>query len=340
MAVRIKDVAKKAGVSTATVSRVINDQYVSPDLKNRVLAAIKELKYRPDYYAKGLRTNRTFTVGMVLPDISNPHFPLIFRGAEDELRKSNVSLIMANSDGNSQYELEAIRMLFSKHIDGLLFISSGYNKEVEKEIIESGIPTVFVGRKWENKFPSLSADSYKAMMEMLNYLYETDHRNLLFLGGPDNISSSNERLNAFINFSDNHENMITRYITGNFSYESGYDRTLATLMNNKADFDAIVCANDLIAYGAIDACKSLNLKIPEQLSVTGFDDSFTAEHFSPSLTTVALPTFEMGRKAAELLSEYIENTRKGNVEIVLSGSVVIRNSTAKQKIYNYSDMEE
>lgn len=330
MAVRIKDVAKKAGVSTATVSRVLNDQFVSPALKSKVHEAIKELNYRPDYYAKGLRTNRTFTVGMVLPDISNPHFPLIFRGAEAEFRKSNVSLLMANSDGNSKYELEAIRMLFSKHIDGLLFISSGYNEDVERELVDSEIPTIFVGRKWGKKFPSVSADGYKAMNEMLEHLHNTGHSKLLYLGGPDNISSSKERFYAVKDFVDKCDNTEAEFVSGSFSYDSGYERALS-ILKDKRSFDAIVCANDLIAYGAIDACKHLDIKIPEDLSVTGFDDSFTAEHFSPSLTTVALPTFEMGRKAAEVLGQYIENERTRKTDVVLSGSIVIRNSTSKRE---------
>ena len=332
LSVRIKDVAKRAEVSTATVSRVINEQYVSPDLKKRVVEAIDELGYRPDYYARGLRTNRTFTIGMVLPDISNPHFPLIFRGAEDELRKHNVNLLMANSDGNSKYELEAIRMLFSKHIDGLLFISSGHNSDIEREIVGSNVPTVFVGRKWAGKFSSVTTDNNQAMKAMLDYLFSNGHRNFLYLGGPENISSASERTRATTNFIESKSGVDAIFSHGSFTYESGYERTLTMLSGERGRFDAIVCANDLIAYGAIDACKQMGIRIPDDVSVTGFDDSFTAEHFSPSLTTVALPTFEMGRRAAEILSQFIDNSRTRKVEIVLSGSVVIRNSTRKRGI--------
>ena len=326
--VNIKEVAKKAKVSTATVSRVINKSaYVSDHLRERVLRTVKSLNYIPDCNARGLRQSKTFTVGMVLPDICNSHFSLIFRGAQFELEKHNIGLLVANSDENSEKETKAVNMLFSKKVDGLLFTGAGYNEKLEKAIFKSNIPTVFLGRKGKGNFPSVSINNYESMKVMIKNLYNIGHRKFYYLGGPCNISSSIKRLNAVKDFAKEHKNVSLFTTNGDFTYDSGFNRTKNFLEEKGVSFDAIVCANDLIAFGAIDACRSMNINVPEDVSITGFDDCFLASHFVPSLTTIKQPTYEIGRRGAELLVEYIDGKRKRKVHIILPSELVIRDSS-------------
>ena len=326
--VNIKEVAKKAKVSTATVSRVISKSaYVSDDLRERVLRTIKLLNYIPDCNARGLRQSKTFTVGMVLPDICNPHFSLIFRGAQFEFEKHNIGLLMANTDENSEKETKAVNMLFSKKVEGLLFTGAGYNEKLEKKILKSNIPTVFLGRKGKGNFSSVSINNYESMKIMIKKLYNTGHREFYYLGGPYAISSSIKRMNAVKDFAKEYKNVSLFATNGEFTYNSGFNRTKKFLEEKGVLFDAIVCANDLIAFGAIDACRSMNINVPEDVSVTGFDDCFLASHFVPSLTTIKQPTYEIGRKGAELLVEYIDGKRKRKIHIILPSELVIRDSS-------------
>ena len=324
---RIKDVAEKAGVSTATVSRVLNDvPTVSDENRERVLKAIDELEYKPDYYAKGFRTRKTFTVGMILPDINNPHFPSMMRGAEAVLRKENYNLVIANTDGITEYESSAFETLIARHVDGVLFIGSSYNAHLERRMRESGIPVVLLGRKWSEEFPAVSIDNYEAMYSMLRFLYLEKHSKFLFLAGPEDISSSYDRIRAARDFSSQHSDVQMTILPGDFSYHSGYQRGMKVLGSDNREFDTVVCGNDLIAFGVLGACKSLGIGVPEDLSVSGFDNIFLAEQMAPSLTTVDQNTYEMGKAGAELLLEYIEGIRSKKKRITLKTSLVVRES--------------
>ena len=332
MAFRIKDVAKRAGVSTATVSRVLNNvSTVCEENRERVLRAVKEMNYSPNALARGFRMKKTFTVGMVLPDLSNPHFPLMMKGAEEELRKNNYNLIIVNSDGKLEFEREAIKTLLSKHVDGILFIGSGYHRSVETLIEEANCPTVLLGRRWSKTLPSVSIDNFNAMKDVFDYLYGGGHRNFLYLGGPEDVSSSVDREKAAMEVAQKHSAVKVKITRGTFTYESGYERTFSELSDRGNGYDALVCANDLIAFGALVACKALSIGVPEEVSVTGFDNIFLSAQFTPSLTSLDQNTYEIGSKAANLLLQYMRGERKNKISFQLETRLIVRESSRARR---------
>lgn len=332
MAVRIKDVARRAGVSTATVSRVLNNvSTVSEENRENVLKAVKEMGYSPNVLARGFRMKKTFTVGMVLPDLSNPHFPLMMKGAEEELRRKSYNLIIANSDGKLEFEREAISTLLSKHVDGILFIGSGYNKSVETLIEESGCPIVLLGRRWSKTLPSVSIDNFSAMKHVFDHLYSEGHRSFLYLGGPEDVSSSIDREEAARAVAQEYSGVVVKITRGQFTYESGYERAFSELSDHGSGYDAVVCANDLIAFGALVSCKALSIGVPEEISVTGFDNIFLSAQFTPALTTLDQNTYEIGKRAANLLLQYISGERKNKISFQLGTRLIIRESSRARR---------
>lgn len=323
----IKDVAQKAGVSISTVSRVINGTaFVSEELKKKVLQTIVDLGYNPDYLARGLRLKKTFSVGMIVPDVANPFFAVTARGAEEELRKAGISLIIINTDQDIKVEIDAIRTMISKRVDGVIFMGSGQETEAVETICKNKIPVVFLDRIDEKRFSSVVIDNYAGMFKMMEYLYSTNHRNFIYLGGPEHVKSSQERKRAVLNFASKHSDIAVKCYPGEYSYKWALEKIPSILGSGKMP-DAVVCGNDLMAFGVIDALKKKGVKIPEDVSVTGFDDVFYAAHYSPPLTTVHQPNYELGREGARLLLDCIENGREKLVSKILPVSLVVRDST-------------
>jgi LacI family transcriptional regulator len=321
----IKDVANKAGVSIATVSRVINKSApVSEELKKRVLTAINTLGFRPNNLARSMRKKETSLIGMILPDLTNPFFPLVTRGAEETFRKKEVSLIIINSDQNLKTELEAAKMLIDKKVDGVLFTGTGEDSETIDLLIEK-TNVVFLDRINKGKVASVVSDNYGGMRQMINYLYDLGHRKMWYLGGPKNLSSSIERKKAVIDFMNEKNDVYILLFRGKFNYEWGFKKT-SQMLNNAIHPEAIVCANDMIALGAMHACEENGFSVPEDLSITGYDDIFFAKYFNPPLTTIRQPMYELGAEGAKLLSEYIKGKRKRPISKIMENSLITRSS--------------
>lgn len=331
MGYNIRDVANKAGVSIATVSRVINNSSpVSEELKKRVNKAIHELGFRPNTIARSMRNKRSLLVGMILPDISNPFFPFIARGAEDALRKHGISLIIVNSDQNAKLELEAAVMMLDRNVDGVLFTGSGEDSDVVK-LLREKTTTVFLDRSEEGTVTSVVSDNYSGMRRMIEYIYKNCHRRIWYLGGPSDVSSSIERKKAILDFCIEYNDVEILLFDGEFNYEWGLNKTLS-LLKTASPPDAIVCANDLIALGAIDACKNKGFRVPEDISITGFDDISFAKHFNPPLTTIHQPIYKLGFEGASLLVEYLKGRRKRPITKVLEVALLIRKSVKNKSV--------
>ncbi|ONN27498.1 LacI family transcriptional regulator [Thermosipho affectus] len=324
----IKEVAKKAGVSISTVSRVLNNSApVSEELEKRVKKAIEELGYYPSSIAKGLRKGRTGTIGFILPDITNPFFANIVRGAEDYLRKKGYNLILCNSDQDRKQETELLKILISKHIDGLLFTGTGSSNPLLVEKIRKGLKVVFLDRIFEEINSSyVIVDNKIGMNLLLDYLIDVGHRNFIFINGNKETFSAKIRYEVFAERARTEKLEFKHYFT-EFSYDAGYKKAKRL----KGLPDVILCGNDLIAYGVIEALEEKGYKVPEDVSVTGFDDIPFSKHFKPPLTTVYQPMYEMGRKSAKLLLEIIEEKKVSNKGIVLLPKLVIRESTKEMR---------
>ncbi|QTA37444.1 LacI family DNA-binding transcriptional regulator [Thermosipho ferrireducens] len=324
--VSIKDVAREAGVSISTVSRVLNNSApVSDDLKEKVENAIKKLDYMPSNIAKSLRKGKTGTIGFIIPDITNPFFANIVRGAEDYLRQRDYTLILCNSDQDEKQEVKLLETLISKHIDGLLFTGTGNFNPVLAEKIERGFNVVFLDRIIQGISASyVIVNNSKGMYELLDYLTVTGHKEFVFINGNKETFSAKIRYETFKKVMGEKKLKFTHFYT-NFSYEAGYN--FGKKMKKMPD--AIVCGNDLIAYGVIDALEDRGFKIPEDVSVTGFDDIPFSKHYKPPLTTVRQPMYEMGMKAAELLVKIIEEKQINTEGIILEPQLVIRGSTRR-----------
>ncbi|WP_129408012.1 LacI family DNA-binding transcriptional regulator [Marinitoga lauensis] len=323
--ISIKDVAKEAGVSISTVSRVINNSaYVKEELRIRVEKAIKKLNYNPSTIAQSLRRGKTKTIGFVIPDITNPFFPNIVKGVEDYLKKEGYTLLLSNSDQDLDMETKIINTFISKHIDGIIFTGTGlYNPALEK-LIEKGIKIVFLDRILEGVNASyVICDNQIGIYELLSYLYNRGNRSYYFVNGGKNTFSAKIRYEAFVKFMKEKNIKNYNHLYKEFSYEAGYSfgKKIKKLP------DVIIGGNDLIAYGIIDSLQERGIKIPENVSVTGFDDILFSKHYKPSLTTVRQPIYEMGYKAAELILKIIDGKQKQIKGIVLKPQLIIRNST-------------
>ncbi|WP_066870813.1 LacI family DNA-binding transcriptional regulator [Clostridium mediterraneense] len=305
MATSIKDVAKEAGVSIATVSRVLNDiDVVNEETKKKVQDAIKKLGYRPNIVARSLKTQRTRTIGIVVPDISSQLYPEIVRGAEDVANIYKYNVMLCNSDFDIEKEKEYLRVLREKMVDGILYMSSALEDEILDLINELDIKTVLVETSdKEGKLPSVSIDNVRASYDATKYLIEKGRKNIAFIG----IEKSEK--NAFGMRCEGYEKALTdsniKYdkelcYFNNLKIKSGREGVLE-LLDRGQKFDAIVCASDEIAVGAINTLREKGIRVPEDVSVIGFNNIEIAKNFYPSITTVAQPMYDMGSVAMRML---------------------------------------
>jgi LacI family transcriptional regulator len=319
--ITIKDIAKEAGVSISTVSRVVNSSLpVKKETKEKVLKAIEKLNYYPDSLARSLRVGYTKTIGIIIPNIANPFFATIVRGAEDFLRSKGFSLIICNSDNNIAEEKKLFKTLIEKKVDGILY--SGIGDHVES-LINRNIKTVFIDRIIKNnKFSYVCSNNYNGMYKLLEYLYNSNHRKFIFISGKREIFSAAERLRAFQDFANEYK-IDYKIFEGEYTHESG----ISVAKKIKSLPDVVVCANDLLAYGVIEHFKTNGLKVPKDVSVTGYDDIAFSKMFSPPLTTVKQPIYEMGKTAGEMiftiLSKKIDHIPVKQFE----NEIIIREST-------------
>lgn len=332
MAVTIKDIAALAGVSKTTVSKVINnkDDSISKATKDKILQIMKEQNYVPNKLAQSLVTKRTKTIGLLIPDIRNPFFTDISRGAEDFARREGYNIIFCSTDEDYEREVECVSMLCEKMIDGIIFAPSSNTSHEENRYNDLEIPMVLVDKKIElsNAKGVVKVDNKNGTYEATKHLIKQGHKDILYLSGPLKNDISKERLQGYIraleknNLTVKEENIVE----GKYRYEWAYD-FIKHLEEIKCT--AICCANDLMAIGAIQALRERNFKIPDDISIVGFDDIQTSKLIDPSLTTVRQPAYEMGQKASEILINNLKNNKKESVgTVIFKPQLIIRNSTA------------
>ncbi|MGH9450879.1 MAG: LacI family DNA-binding transcriptional regulator [Terriglobia bacterium] len=331
----IRDVARLAEVSLGTVSKVINKKgTVSPQLTERVLRAMEALDYHPDQIARSLKVRRSQTIGMVIPDITNPFFTEVIRGVESEARAHGYSLILCDSNEEPLLEQANLNTLFARRVDGVL-VASTDARIVQDRLTQRHFPVVFFDRIPPGFAGSaVLTDSLGAAFEATQHLISIGHRRLAIITGRLNQSSGLDRLEGFRKALQQAALPLRdEYLRhGDFQLESGYKCGLE-LLRLAAPPTAIFCCNNQMTLGLMRALAELNVTCPAQVSVLGFDDFPWAANFSPRLTTVAQPSVEIGKQAMQMLLRKIESFHAGlNVEeegaVVLKAELRLRDSTA------------
>jgi LacI family transcriptional regulator len=304
----IYDVAKRARVSVATVSAVLNDSaFVSADLKTRVQSAVAALGYQPNLLARSMAKQRTQTLGMIVPDIANPFFPEVVRGAEDVARTAGYTLLISSSDNDPEKEAVYLRLLLAKRVDGVILTKAPGRvpAELQRAFANARVPIVLLART----VPGFTTDVVElddkgAAYDGVTHLLRLGYRRIGFVGGLHGASTSRRRLVGYrAALRDAHVRVEPALITeGDFRVESGYRAGLDLL---KGRPDAVFVANYLMTVGFMQALQQYRLRCPEDVALVTCDDYPWMDAFSPRLTTIDLPKRELGAAAATLLLERI-----------------------------------
>jgi LacI family transcriptional regulator len=326
----IRDVARRAGVAPITVSRVINHSgYVSEKTRQRVEKAISELNYVPNALSQGLRFNKTNVIALVLSDVTNPFWTTVARGSEDASSEENYSVILCNTDEDVAKQDKYVQLLLRRQVDGFLLVPVSNTVDTIRFIQHQGVPLVILDRQLLGvSVDTVYADSEGGAYELTRHLVELGHRRIAILSGPETISTSIQRVAGYKRaLKDAHLKVDSELISyGRFYQDSGYERTIKLLTLSQRP-TAMFAGNNFIAIGMMKAIYESDLRIPEDISVVGFDDLPSGLLVRPFLTVAAQPAYEMGYRATKLLLERITNSGKPSYEeIVLPTQLVIRQS--------------
>jgi DNA-binding LacI/PurR family transcriptional regulator len=326
----IKDVAKRAQVSTATVSYVVNkSRYVSPELTLRVQRAIEELSFAPSKIAQGLRAGKTFTIGLIADDITNRFASQFTRGLENAASERQYSIIISDLQEKRENEARSLAMLVDRKVDGLIYAGFG---EVEKELQDlnaRGIPVVIVDKPLTSEaLPSVLIDNRSGIAGALAHLTQIGRREIIYINGQAINRNAILRAEAFRDFmtAEGLPTSDDSVLYGEYGLQHGYETT-RELVRKGARFNALLCGDDTIAFGAIAALKSRGVRVPEDVAVIGFDDDPLASVFDPSLTTVHYPMYEMGRLSFHVFERAAGGAGRQTEHILLETQLVIRRST-------------
>ncbi|MDQ0338711.1 DNA-binding LacI/PurR family transcriptional regulator [Caldalkalibacillus uzonensis] len=300
----IRDVAKRAQVSVATVSRVINNSgYVQSETRERVLKAMQDLNYKPNAIAQSLNHKKTRNIALVVPDITNPFFPELARAVEDVARIYGYTVILCNSDEDLKKEQGYMDIIQQKYIDGLILVS--HTLKLNHLIDE--VPVVLLDRLVDQNIPTVTAKNYEGAILATRHLLDIGCRKIGHICGPKYIPTAQRRLQGYLHVVEQMEWFSDSLIVeGNFQLELAKEATLHLLAEH-ADIDGIFAGNDLMAVGALKAIHQTGRKVPQDIALIGFDGIFLSKAMEPELSTVAQPIYDMGAIATRLLLKKIED---------------------------------
>jgi LacI family transcriptional regulator len=329
----VHDVARRAGVSTSTVSHVVNGtRFVSDELRERVLAAMRELDYTPNAAARMLSLKRSRTIGLIVSDIRNPFFASVARGVEDVAQEQGYTLVLCNSDENADREAACLTALESRAVDGVLLASAGAADEHLSRLVRAGFPIVLVDRDLpELGAPAVVLDNEGAAYNAVRHLIAGGHRRIAMLSGRASISTTTERIAGYRRaLREAGLEVDERLIVSGASTSEGGAAAATIVLDVDPPPSAIFSGNNLMSIGALQAIANRGLVVPDDIALVGFDDFPYpwSDAFRPHLTTVAQPTYELGRKAAEILVERLRDSSSNHAErVVLEGKLVVRESS-------------
>ncbi len=326
-----EDIAGLARVSIATVSHVINGtRFVLPETQKRVREAMKKLKYRPNLYARGLATGKTNTVGLVISNINNPFYPELVQGTEEVAVKNNYNVFLCSTDYDLKKGLSTIGALISRKIDGIILASSQIDDSIINEIIDYGINFVMVD--WGNrniKTDSIIFDYRVGIQEAINHLVDRGHKRIFFISGPKKHKTSIVRINNFVESIKNLNKGDLEYkiVGGNHKLEGGYKAAKEIIKSDKIP-SAVICSNDFTAIGAMHSFMDSGLKIPDDISIIGLDNIKLTEILKPSLTTIELERYNIGKTLMQLLINRVDKPELPLQKKVFKTKLIVRESTS------------
>ncbi|MCO1603418.1 LacI family DNA-binding transcriptional regulator [Desulfosporosinus nitroreducens] len=329
----IRDVARLAGVSVATVSRVINKtDSVNPETAGQVMKAIEQLQYEPNAVARGLAGKKMGIIALILPDILNPFFPALARGVEDVAHKKGLTVILGNSDDLGLKESSYIKVLKKKYVDGFIFASNTIHEEDVEALRKEQIPIVLLDRGLNTASCAVIRSNNREGSKLaVKHLIEQGCQKIAHIYGPQEFITARERMLGYEEIAGRlREYSPSLMEQGNFDIESGR-KAVEQLLVRHPDLDGIFAGNDLMAVGALKALHERGIRVPEQVKVCGFDGIGLTEITEPELTTIAQPVYEMGGLAAQILLDEIESGIRENKLIELDVTLIPRKSTHKEE---------
>jgi DNA-binding LacI/PurR family transcriptional regulator len=336
--VRLTDVAREAGVSTATVSRVVNNvSYVSDAVRRKVLAAMRRCHYYPNAHARTLASGRSDLIGLVISDVANPFFPDLVKGLETAAFEHRYDVLLANTNYDARRMARYVRRFIERGVAGVAIMTSEFDSALARELSRRSVAVVFLDSgKPAPHVSNLSVDYDRGIDEAVRHLAALGHRRIAYVGGPRTLRSAKRRLSGFTR-------SIKRclgvqpaaVLEGDFKLEGGR-RAATDILAHPSRQTAVVVANDLMALGVMQECRSAGLIVPRDLSVVGFDDIALAALSDPALTTVSLSRQTLGRRAVEALIATIGHPHRIGIEIPIETSLVVRASTGPAPVKSAS----
>lgn len=333
----LKDVAKLAGVSLGTASKVINNIHTRDVSREKVEQAMKELNYKPNFIARSLKTNVTNTIGVIVSDISNPIASKIVTGIESVCRELNFSSMIYDTGMSKKVELEAINIFKNKMVDGILYTSHTMSKDVADSFKKNNIPTVLISTEYPDKyFQSTIIDNQKASMDAVEYLISKGHRNIAFLSGPlDDPNAGYPRFAGYSEALKKHDIPFdeNKVVFDGYRMKDGYNAVKKLFNQIKIDeITAIFCASDEKAFGALRALAEENVSVPKQISIMGFDGIPLTDYSTPKITTIEQPLFELGAEGMKLLyGKITENKVSDSNTVILPHQLKEKESVKTKK---------
>lgn len=333
----LKTIAEKHGLSVATVSRVLNglaSRYrISKKTEELVLKTARELDYNPNPQARSLRTRHTNTIGLLIPDISNPFFATIVQNIEREARKSDYSIILCDSEDETHLEKQLLKMLKARKVDGLIVFPVGQDSSHLKELYEKGMPIVLVDRCFPDiHLPFVASDNYQGAFEAVSYLIENGHSTIACIQGLPKTFPNDQRVQGYLDAHKKYNISVNKsLIVGeSFGMQNGYIETKMLLNLDKRP-TAILALSNLIAVGSLKAIADEKLSVPQDISLISFDDQPYLAILSTPLTTVKQQSEEMGKIAVKILLNQINNAENTNsAQILLPTKLIKRKSVSRR----------
>jgi LacI family transcriptional regulator len=330
----LREVAEAASVHVATASRALNPQtraMVSPATADRVLRAARSLGYRPNIYARSLKTARSDSIGVVIPDLTNPLVPPMVRGAEDVLLRSGYNLMVVNTDNDPERERAQIQSLRARQVEGLIVATAHLEHPYLEKLHAEGVPLVLANRLLgAGHIPSVTADNAVGSAMAVEHLAALGHRRIAHVSGPEDLSTGRVRRRGYLDglraagLPDDPDLLVT---CDAWTEEEGA-RALGRLLDSGTEVTGVVAGHDRVALGCYDALILRGLSCPEDVSVVGFNDMPFMDKMRPALTTVRIEHYEVGAEAARLLLDALREPARPPRTVLLPPRLVVRSSTA------------